>query len=80
MIETKTEQREAKGKTLALGLAVAFMATCVLLAEPAHAATFTVNSTGDDRDQALADGSCFTGNVPANRGRMHTQGGYRGSK
>src|SRR5215210_2418367 len=41
MIGTKTEQREAKGKALALGLVVAaVMAACLLLvAKPAHAAT-----------------------------------------
>ena len=64
MIATKTEQREAKGKALALGLVVAtLMVMCLLLAvEPAHAATtFTVNSTGDSGDQTPADGSCFTG-------------------
>lgn len=38
------------------------MAACVLLAaKPAHAATFTVNSTADRGDQSPGDGSCFTG-------------------
>lgn len=42
---------------------VAIVASSLLLitARPAHAATFTVNSTGDSGDQAPGDGSCFTG-------------------
>jgi len=63
MIATKTEQREAKGKALALGLLVAaFMVACLLLtASPAHAKTFTVNTKADSGDQKPGDGKCFTG-------------------
>ncbi len=59
MVGTNTEQREAKGKTLALGLLVAALVTaCVLLAaEPAYAATFTVNSTGDHNDLDFPGGT-----------------------
>jgi CSLREA domain-containing protein len=62
MISTKT-QREAKGRASALGLLLAvLMAACVLLtANPAHAATFTVNSTRDAGDQSPGNGLCFTG-------------------
>src|SRR5215210_7301073 len=63
MIATKTEQREAKGKALALGLLVAaFMVACLLLtASPAYAKTFTVNTKADSGDQKPGDGKCFTG-------------------
>jgi CSLREA domain-containing protein len=63
MISMKT-QRETKYKAPAFGflLAAALMAACVLLAAvPAHAATFTVNSTDDLGDQSPGDGSCWTG-------------------
>ncbi|MBA3529120.1 MAG: hypothetical protein H0T91_07420 [Propionibacteriaceae bacterium] len=73
MIGTKTESREARSKALALGLlVVAFMVAAMLLtARPAHAATFTVNSTGDQNDldfpggtfDGSSDGRCFTGDV-----------------
>jgi len=55
--EPKTEWRGTKGKASGL-LVAAFVVACVLLAvEPAHAATFTVNSTGDTGD-ATPDGTC----------------------
>jgi len=63
MIGTKTE-RAAKGNTLALGwlLATFVAASLVLLtAGPAHAATFTVNSTSDRGDERPGNGSCSTG-------------------
>ena len=57
MIGTKTEH-EAKGRALALGLLVAaLMAVMLIAAKPAHAKTFTVNSTGDGANVAL-DGNC----------------------
>src|SRR5918995_3728556 len=64
MIGMKSEQqREAKGKALALGLGlvvvVVLMAACVLLtANPAHAKTFTVNTTQDFSDIDPGDGTC----------------------
>jgi len=70
MIATKTEQREAKGKALALGLVVAtLMVMCLLLAvEPAHAATtFTVNSTGDSGDQTPRRWLVFHGRIHTGR-------------
>ena len=68
MISTK-RQPEAEGRALALGfLAAALMAASLLAAslllltaKPAHAATFTVNSTRDFVDNNPGDGSCFTG-------------------
>ena len=59
MIGTKNENCETKVKVLALGLLVAaFMAAClVLTAKPVHAATFTVNSTGDENDLDFPDGT-----------------------
>jgi CSLREA domain-containing protein len=58
-------EREAKGKVLALGfLLVALMAAWLLAAKPAHAATFTVNSTGDAGD-ATPDGVCDSDPVRA---------------
>jgi CSLREA domain-containing protein len=43
-------------------LLAALMVACLLLtAEPAHAATFTVNSTADREDENAGYGSCFTG-------------------
>jgi CSLREA domain-containing protein len=63
MIATKMQQREARGKAPAFGfLLTALMAAYLLLAAgPAHAATFTVNSTGDAGDQTPGNGSCDTG-------------------
>jgi hypothetical protein len=57
MISTKTQQREAKGKALALGffLLAVLLATTLLAAKPAHAKTFTVNSTSDASDDFLND-------------------------
>lgn len=64
MIGTKAE-RETKGKALAMGCLLAVMSLCVLLiaARPAHAATFTVNSTDDSGDNNSGNGSCFTGDI-----------------
>jgi CSLREA domain-containing protein len=64
MIGTKTE-RGTKVKALAFGfLTAALVTTWVLLAaRPAHADTFTVNSTGDAGDPFPGNGSCSTGNV-----------------
>jgi CSLREA domain-containing protein len=64
MIGTKTE-RGTKVKALAFGfLTAALVTTWVLLAaRPAHADTFTVNSTGDAGDLFPGNGSCSTGNV-----------------
>ncbi len=69
MIRTKA-QTEAKVKALATGFLLALMAAFLLLAAvPAHAATFTVNSTDDRVDNNPGDGSCFTGNlIPASGG------------
>ncbi len=45
-----------------VGLLLTLVAACLLLsARPAHAATFTVNSTGDAGDQTPGNGSCDTG-------------------
>jgi CSLREA domain-containing protein len=64
MIGTKTELG-TKVKALAFGfLTAALVTTWVLLAaRPAHADTFTVNSTGDAGDLFPGNGSCSTGNV-----------------
>ncbi|CAN5528747.1 hypothetical protein BH24ACT20_BH24ACT20_02710 [soil metagenome] len=60
MIGTRTE-REARGRASAFGLLVAaLMATMLLTAKPAHAATFTVNSAGDSGDNNPGNGTCAT--------------------
>lgn len=53
-------------KALAFGF-VAMLMTLILLlvARPAHAATFFVNSTGDAADQSTTDGNCDTGSLVA---------------
>jgi CSLREA domain-containing protein len=50
-------------RSLSLWLLAVLVAASVgvLATKPAHAATFTVNSTGDAGDQSLTDGRCFTG-------------------
>jgi CSLREA domain-containing protein len=64
MIATKSEHREMRGKALTAGLLLTLMAVCLLLtARPAHAATFTVNSTRDVGDDNSGNGSCFTGTL-----------------
>ncbi len=56
---------EAGGaRTLASWLVAVSVVACIgllLVATPAHAETFTVNSTGDAGDSNIGDGSCFTG-------------------
>jgi CSLREA domain-containing protein len=54
-------------RTLAMGLFVAMVALSLLLitANPAHAKTFTVNSTGDASDTNLGDGLCGVNPLPA---------------
>ncbi len=50
-------------KTKAMVLGSVLVALCLLLgAKPAHAATFTVNTTGDESDFSAADGVCDTTN------------------
>ena len=63
MIAMKTEQREAKGKALALGLLLAalMVASFLLTASPAYAKTLTVNSTKDRVDERPGNGRCSTG-------------------
>jgi CSLREA domain-containing protein len=52
------EGRMAGGKILALGIVLAvFWAAMMLVAEPANASTFSVNSTGDTGD-STPDGTC----------------------
>ena len=52
------EQRMAGGKILALGIVLAALwATMMLVARPANASTFTVNSIGDTGD-STPDGTC----------------------
>jgi CSLREA domain-containing protein len=51
-----------RARTFAFCLLALLVAACLLLAaKPAHAATFTVNSTGDAGDQTPGNGSCDTG-------------------
>jgi CSLREA domain-containing protein len=71
MIRTKTEL-VAKRKALTWGfLVAALMVACLLLtAEPAHAVTFTVNTTSDRPDEGIGNGFCSTG-----VGIVHDDGG-----
>lgn len=63
MIGTRAE-RETKGKASAIACLLAVVSLCVLLAaSPAHAATFTVNSTDDEGDQSPS-GVCNTAPFP----------------
>lgn len=59
MICTRTE-RPARDGVLALGflLVAALLLVSLLAAKPAHAATFTVNQTGDAADANLTDSVC----------------------
>jgi len=53
-----------RARTLAFSLLALLVAASIgvlLAAEPAHAKTFRVNSTGDRVDNNRGDGSCFTG-------------------
>jgi len=60
---TSTQNRETKGKLLALAVLLAALAVSLMLAaRPAHASTtFTVNSTEDHADQMLKGDVCDTG-------------------
>jgi CSLREA domain-containing protein len=57
-------EKPLASKALVYGLAATLMTLILLLvAKPAHAATFFVNSTGDAADQSTADGNCDTGSL-----------------
>jgi CSLREA domain-containing protein len=59
-------EKPLASKALVYGLAATLMTLILLLvAKPAHAVNFGVNSTGDNADQSTADGNCDTGSLVA---------------